>query len=485
MDDDSDNSVLSEFNKPPSTIHHQTPKNPIDEFHRFQNQKVEDSPNARLAEFFAKKGNEPLSEIELEGVKSLLAKSNSPKQILFKQSQIIDTKEEEEDEANNTNEQILKNSKSESSVKSTPSFKATYNKSISEDNTFDNSINSITSQRKKRIFDFSGFPSPYRTTRFKDTSFLLDDDDNEHQNKKHTLSSESTIEPKNSLNDDSGDKKEKKISNTASALLSFIEGKDDEITKNYEEQQNQPKKDKKIDYSNPYASISSSHKRRTNSSANKPSKFEQEFEKYKESIETKKDKITQPQLKYKPSKSSSLRETISLNDTTDQSIDDIEVETKVETNVETKDDEKIDKETISNDDKSQEKFTKEDSAPKFNSKPLFSFASKPNIPTFGSATSETKPEQSKPFEFKPMTNTTTIDNTIDNTNNTNNTNSITTNTTNSQLTPFSFPGNVITKDSRPPSSEFTFTFPKAEKTGYTINDVDEEYVNIYKPYFTF
>lgn len=422
INDDSDASYLSELNSVPPSIH-QTPKNPIDEFHRMQHQRIKDSPNAKLADFFARKGYEPLSEIELEGVKALLEKTNStpsspktPKSV----------NEEERIE-------VLKPKETESAVKTTPSFKATYNNTVSSENSFENtSTTSFTGSRKRRVFDFTGFPSPYRTSRLKESSFLLDDDKN-----KPEVSTEAKIEPP---------KEEKKLSNTASALLSFIENHESTEVKTEE-----PKTKKNVDYSNPYASISTSHRKTKKTANRKPTAFEQ--------LEKTLAAAPQPEVpslnKYKPTKSSSLRESISLND---QSVDEIEVDEPEQK--ESEEEKPSDIEPA----KAPPSFSfkapqspkpvetplekPEEPKPTFNSKPLFSFAPKPTIPSPSQELNIQKVEQ------------------------------------NNSLQSINGSGS-INQDTRPPSSEFTFRFPNAESLGYTTSDLNDQKVANFKTYFTF
>lgn len=427
VNDESDASYLSELNSNPPSIH-QTPKNPIDEFHRMQHQKIKDSPNAKLAEFFARKGNEPLSEIELEGVKALLEKTNSTP------SSPKTPKGEKEEQRI----EVLKPKDGESAVKTTPSFKATYNNTVSSENSFESSTtSSFTNGRKRRVFDFTGFPSPYRTSRLKESSFLLDDDRN-----KREVSSEAKIEPP---------KEEKKLSNTASALLSFIENHESSEVKAEE-----PKTKKNVDYSNPYASISTSHKKTKKPTNRKPTAFEQ--------LEKTLATSTQPEVpiinKYKPTKSSSLRESISLND---QSVDEIEVDEPEQTEPEEKQiEEQKPPEPVPSfsfkapePPKTIEPISEKPSEPKptFNSKPLFSFAPKPTIPS--------------PSQELDIQNTQQ-----------NNENSL-------QSKPFSLNGTTLNHDTRPPSSEFTFRFPNAESLGYTTSDLNDQKVANFKTYFTF
>lgn len=431
--DDSDASFASELNSiPPSSIQ-QTPKNPIDEFHRMQHQKIKDSPNARLADFFAKKGTEPLSEIELEGVRALLEKSNS----------VQTSPKTPRNESFNSEDQIeiLKPKNTESAVKNTPSFKATYNTTVSAENSFDNSVASsnITSSRKRRVFDFSGFPSPYRTSRLKESSFMLEED-------KPEVSTEANVEPP---------KEEKKLSNTASALLSFIENHETTEESNEKKQDTQSKK--KVDYSNPYATISTSHKKTKKPASRKPTAFEQ--------LEKSLSSASQPELpninKYKPAKSSSLRESISLNDTTDQSVEEIEVDEPEQEAP------KLQVPSFSfkapEPPKEQEKpsIPSEkplEPKPTFNSKPLFSFAPKPTTASFS-------PESSIQTENTQLQKQDT------------------------QISPrpkqFSFSGSVVNQDTRPPSSDFTFRFPNAESLGYKSADINEQKVARFKTYFTF
>lgn len=436
VNDDSDASFLSEHKSIPASIH-QTPKNPIDEFRRMQHQSIKDSPNARLAEFFAKKGTEPLSEIELEGVKALLNKSNSV------QTSPRTPSSEKADEEDQT--EILKLKNGEPAVKNTPSFKATYNSTVSAESSFDNSVVSshIGSSRKRRVFDFSGFPSPYRTSRLKESSFSL-----EESSDKPDASSEAKVEPLNT---------EKKLSNTASALLSFIENHEATDESSTKKEQLQSKT--KVDYTNPYATISTSHRKAKKAANRKPTAFEQLEKSLASAPKTELTNIN----KYKPTKASSLRESISLNDTTDRSFDEIEVE-KPEQESETPE---------SDVSKHQEPSLphKEPELPK------------PSEPTISS---EEKPSESKPlFSFAPKPTTASF--TLDTSTQKDGDNQQLQRQDNTQLKgqQFTFTGSVINQDTRPPSTEFTFRFPNAESLGYKATDINEQKVTHFKTYFTF
>lgn len=128
----------------------------------------------------------------------------------------------------------------------TPSFKPEYNTStdtaggnVLEDAAASQSAKTSRSQFKRRIFDYSGFPSPYRTCRLKSSVFAMEL--NNSSNTKAEAEAEAAEE-----------KQEKKLSNTASALLSFLDNKPDEKPQ-AEGKESRDGRETKVNYSNPYA----------------------------------------------------------------------------------------------------------------------------------------------------------------------------------------------------------------------------------------
>lgn len=126
------------------------------------NEQVEKTPNVLLSEFFQQKGDKPLSTIEYEGVLSLLSQSNRKDYVMpgtFSNSPIRSPSKSHdinhsinESFVTNTSPQTLRNESSR--IFATPEYKSVYN---------------LTSSTKKkvpsvkRVYQFSGLPSPYRT----------------------------------------------------------------------------------------------------------------------------------------------------------------------------------------------------------------------------------------------------------------------------------------------------------------------------------
>lgn len=143
--------------------------------------------NAKLASFFAQKGDAPLTDIEMEGVMSLMRKSSMPQLLsqnnhdianstftslqptdenafmhnfdspshnnkVFKSSRILSTSSN----ANTTNNHTIINGFK------IPQFVPKYDRTTDSTGSRVSSINSTTSTR--RVFDYSGMKSPYRKT---------------------------------------------------------------------------------------------------------------------------------------------------------------------------------------------------------------------------------------------------------------------------------------------------------------------------------
>lgn len=405
-----------------------TPANPFAEFRKLQNQ-PSDSPNVTLAKFFAQKGNAPLSAIEIEGVKALLSKASSP------DSTINLTRSEDEDDSTNNisiNESLLQNdSKRISSA--TPSFKATYNNKTTYVDVRSRSNTPEPVSNRKKIYDFSGFPSPYRTSRLK-SSFSITD-----------LKTESKQEEAIPIEET------KKLSNTASALLSFIENSNgsDEKTNNSSNKEN-----KFIDFSNPYA---------INRKAKKPiviKKSEPSItERLEESLnEEEKNKPIQKPLpnqsflvskpleinKYKPTKSSSLCESITINDD-DQSME------QSDTTQDITQEEPVKSPTLLS------------HAPLVESTPASSFKPKDVKPQ--PAFSFTQPVPSIPTSMELTTTSTKLTSTSVN--------------NNSLFSLKSNDEDEIVEDAP------LFTFPNAIASNLSIQDIDEAKVRQYEALFTF
>ncbi|KAH3673314.1 hypothetical protein WICMUC_003774 [Wickerhamomyces mucosus] len=513
--------------------------NPIDEFQRLQNQGLNDSPNAKLASFFANKGSAPLTDIELEGVKALLAQTQS------NHGTPISSKPSSREssiglEYNN----VLKAESGKLALNTTPSFKANYNTSLdSEGDTSLDSLNSTASSSvtpfKRRVFDYSGFPSPYRTAKLKSSALFLNLD--YEKNKPTKQSFEEKVEEKRPL------------SSTASALLSFLDN-------NQEEKEKKTEDGKIIDYANPYASTKKSKKPINNTPINKQPT---NFEKLEKKLTSKSSSTSTQQLsesndrastssfvqptqpiseinKYKPAKSSALRESITVDDNEEEEEeeeDDDDMKDKsttpsLEVTQNSKDSIEDDgksglklpskpKETSNSSSFPNFSFGKTSTSTQVELKPItevsskstFSFQSsdnsinseKPNIPTSTfSLISNTKPvesstETSKPgviFDSKDITqqssniSSKTKDGILSQTPAKGTSSIQTLESTNNSLTirpsqdvetiPQSSNGSLF---SSTPSLEFKF--PSAEGLGYTATDIDDSQVAKYKNYFAF
>lgn len=378
--------------------------------------------NARLASFFAQKGSQPLNEIEMEGVRALLAQSASnsnlgtPGKATALNDDGLARNGDDADSDGEGHSQVLKHSVASASGLETPSFKPTYNTGVGAN---DSSLVSSATP-KRRVFDYSGFPSPYRTTRLKSSTALL----KEKAIKSNQIASKA--EPVS--------KPEKKLSNTASALLSFIEGNEPAQTEEKGE-----KVEKEVDFSNPYVRTTTKKhiiKKKLSpleqleesfAQADGKGKAEEALkepaepaEKPAEATEKPAPKpAPQPQQtfpsvapvdKYKPAKSSSLRESITVDDS-DKSIADSP---------------------------EQPQPKPDNTLPHKEHKPLFAFAQTPQQPT---ATAD-----------KLHQPTTQI------------------------MPPSKLNGHV---------SHVLFEFPNAQDLDYTIKDVDDNSVEAFKDLFTF
>lgn len=272
--------------------------------------------NAKLSTFFREKGDQPLSEIEYEGVLSLMKKSKSTVSTPHAHKTIsvpseINTIEETK---------VLRssiNSLSDTPFR-TPAFKPSYDGSNVSDST---SMRSSTA--KRRVFDYSSLPSPYRITVYKYSVADAHKEDNR------------IVKPTTKLI-----APQKKLSNTASALISLLDGNDSEGN-------NERGNDTSIsELANPYSSHVSQirkHKKPTiDSSLQTPFKSSQptpiksnalseiESTKKQEDLALQQQSQQQPQQKpqqqpqqqtqqqgfdkYKPVKSSSLRVAVSVDE---------------------------------------------------------------------------------------------------------------------------------------------------------------------------
>lgn len=255
--------------------------------------------NAKLADFFAQKGDEPLTEIEIEGVMSLLRKSsmshlsNSNKNNMFNST----FNSPFQDKNNNGNNNYFYNNTNQIFNKSrilSTSSNFTGNNSVNDnDNDVGNTtikelkvpqyvpdfdtpkpnttiltannpnsrISSISSNRSsvRRIFNYSGVRSPYRNTViFKYPS-------------NHRSLSTSNVNPQSqqikSITKPSQTKKTKrpKLTNVASALVTLLENTSNSDGKNINQTRDEEKNDTLIisqeskNLANPYSSMVHKH----------------------------------------------------------------------------------------------------------------------------------------------------------------------------------------------------------------------------------
>ncbi|ANZ76395.1 BA75_04169T0 [Komagataella pastoris] len=100
---------------------------------------IQQSPSARLAKFFTEKGDQPLSDVEIQGVLSLMNQS---------------ARYQDDASTVQSTPKILRPQTVEP-IKSTPKYKPSFNSPA-------NKSMDVYSTRKKRLIEFSSLPSPYR-----------------------------------------------------------------------------------------------------------------------------------------------------------------------------------------------------------------------------------------------------------------------------------------------------------------------------------
>lgn len=172
-----------------------------------------DISNAKLADFFGRKGGEPLSEMEMEGVKSLMRKSNRTA-TSSKACSIANSTLKHDDPADLVYSRILNRSRTPSLSSSTmraPAFTPKYDDSFRSHGFTNTSKGTVSSRR--RVFDYSSLPPPYKTTVYK-YSAADDSNSDAHSDTKAPDTSKNMVTKPSSG---------KKLSNTASALVSLLE----------------------------------------------------------------------------------------------------------------------------------------------------------------------------------------------------------------------------------------------------------------------
>lgn len=199
-----------------------------DSLNEFDTSNASISSNARLASFFAKKGDAALSEIEMEGVLSLMKKAKHDEtndSITVHDGSIVNDNANKSNMYNEFEEpSILKKGKqrlaSTSSFK-LPSFNPRYDHSmVSTTSNKRNLSFASTASSTRRVFDYSSMPSPYKTVVFRYKSAA---------NNVPTRHESSTSRIEKPVSSSSGSTK--KLSNTASALISLLDGNQTDDTK--------------------------------------------------------------------------------------------------------------------------------------------------------------------------------------------------------------------------------------------------------------
>ncbi|CAI1832746.1 hypothetical protein SEUBUCD646_0A00750 [Saccharomyces eubayanus] len=266
--------------------------------------------NAKLANFFSRKGNEPLSEIEMEGVMSLLQRSNK--------SMIAPEREQKLSENSNVGQSlVLKESGSTPiNISNTPTFNPKYDSSAVSNASMNTTLGSIGS--RKYSFNYSSLPSPYKTTVYRYSAAKKMPD---------TCTANTSVQSIASVRSAragvSKPAPTKKISNTAAALVSLLDEKD--IKKNNPASQ----------LANPYSSYVSQIRKHKKGSSNfvtgqeknqessvKTLPSEKALEQSEELVnQSNNTKIAPPApnkdtfTKYKPARSSSLRSNVVVAET--------------------------------------------------------------------------------------------------------------------------------------------------------------------------
>lgn len=174
-----------------------------------------DTSNAKLADFFSRKGNEPLTDMEMEGVLSLMKKANNREK-----SRIGSTANNSlsiRDSIGVESSPVLKISRDPSIAASSfrpPSFIPNYDDSVGSQSMANASIRTTSS--KRRVFDYSNLPSPYKTIVYKYSAA------DSRESSRITSSSPATLKGDISGTTSSSISHPKRLSNTASALVSIL-----------------------------------------------------------------------------------------------------------------------------------------------------------------------------------------------------------------------------------------------------------------------
>ncbi|SCV00459.1 LANO_0F06964g1_1 [Lachancea nothofagi CBS 11611] len=267
-----------------------------------ENSQVDDfdeanASNSALATFFREKGGKPLSDVEYEGVMSLMRKGREVSSDPYPMSEFTAEASHMQEE----HSAVLKSATyaRDASVK-TPSFIPKYD-DISD--TANSSLRSIssTSLKKARVFDYSNLPSPYGSSSYRHSAADVADKKRARTADDHIVRSENPAMHK--------------LSNTASALISLLDSG---------EHKSQPS-----GLANPYTSRVSEFKKfkkpanSQNAVPMTPSKgdnkapassialSEVQLDEGEDNANVEKTTTPQQFAKYKPAKASSLRTTVS------------------------------------------------------------------------------------------------------------------------------------------------------------------------------
>ncbi|QLL32906.1 hypothetical protein HG536_0D04280 [Torulaspora globosa] len=177
---------------------------------------IVNTSNAKLAEFFSKKGDQPLTDIEMEGVLSLMKKAS--RTATARKRPLIAT--DFDDSTTVESSRVLRSSR-------TPSMAATYNKAPSFTPGYEDSVGSQSlgnaslrsTSSRRRVFDYSSFPTPYKTVVYKYSAA-----DGNRFGSTAVPSEAPSNEPGQQAN--SNNSSVQRLSNTASALVSLLGGKE-------------------------------------------------------------------------------------------------------------------------------------------------------------------------------------------------------------------------------------------------------------------
>lgn len=267
-----------------------------------------DISNAKLADFFRGKGDQPLSDMEMEGVISLMRKSSTAQS--SRRGSIANSINQAKDYTDLGTSRVLKSSRAPSLTSfRAPSFVPKYDISSGSHSTANTGLRSASGRR--RVFDYSNMPSPYRTTVYKYSAA---------DNKELSITEASSSAPivattKNPAQEDSFSSfggEHKRLSNTASALVSLL----DEAAP---DQQQLPSR-----MANPYSSHVRTYKKVLGGTIKRERVIEHKDKKKTDDLARTQHETTSSEWlpkqvqssldKYKPVRSSSLRAGIEIGD---------------------------------------------------------------------------------------------------------------------------------------------------------------------------